>query len=80
MGFPKSRSQKYSILTKGGNILSMTQYTLTQIGDTIPYDIFCGQRGKKLLRLRGRRIFLGINTDLFLEVVNYLDEQEDHVS
>ena len=57
----------------------MAHYTLTQIIVTIPEDLLCRRRDKRLLRVSHRRIFLDANPD-FQALVDYLNKKEDHIS
>ena len=52
----------------------MIPYTMTEIGGTRLEAIFWGRRDKWLLGVRGRRIFMDFDPDLFQVVVDYLKE------
>ena len=52
----------------------MAHYTLTQIIVTIPEDLLCGRRDKRLIRVSHRRIFMDANPDF--SGIGGLPEQE----
>ena len=63
-------------INAGGEIISVTRDTLTQIKGTRLEALFCGRWERRLLRDGDGRIFLDVNPACFRAVVDYLNERK----